>query len=68
MTDETKRPKSRYAVKRASGKMMYGPGCCGHSLSQKAIDDAKRDGEIRRRMERFDSIVRRAERSQEDFA
>ena len=24
--------KSRYATKRESGRMMYGPGCCAHKL------------------------------------
>ena len=26
---------SKYAIKRASGKMMYGPGCCGHGTRRK---------------------------------
>jgi len=26
---------SRYALKHRSGRMMYGPGCCGHSKISK---------------------------------
>lgn len=32
MQQETEH-KSRYAEKRQSGRMMYGPGCCGHSVT-----------------------------------
>lgn len=26
--------KSKYAEKKARGRMMYGPGCCAHSLTK----------------------------------
>lgn len=41
------RAKSKYAQKRESGKMMYGPGCCAHKtvITQEIRDKwrAKRD-------------------------
>lgn len=45
MTDQTDKPKdgviSKYGKKRASGKMMYGPGCCAHHISQAEVDKAR---------------------------
>ena len=35
------RKKSRYAEKRAKGNMMYGPGCCGHTITPERIEKAK---------------------------
>lgn len=32
---------SKYAKKRNSGKMMYGPGCCAHTIGEKQIRDAR---------------------------
>lgn len=34
--------KSKYSIKRLSGKMMYGPGCCGHLITHSQIEAAKR--------------------------
>lgn len=40
--------KSKYAAKRESGKMMYGPGCCGNSIPMEKIREnrakVKREG------------------------
>ena len=44
--------KSKYATKRESGKMMYGPGCCGHKISDEKIAAMKRAAASARR---FDS-------------
>lgn len=33
---------SHYAKKRASGNMMYGPGCCAHTVTQSQIEAAKK--------------------------
>lgn len=43
--------KSKYATKRASGNMMYGPGCCAHD---RVITPADRErfAELRRENER----------------
>lgn len=35
--------KSRYATKLMSGKMMYGPGCCGHTRSPAQVEAAKEE-------------------------
>jgi hypothetical protein len=45
--------KSKYAAKRASGNMMYGPGCCGHSYAITA-EDRRKWAEQRRRNEQHD--------------
>lgn len=43
--------KSAYAIKRASGNQMYGPGCCAHGVTQAQIEkrraEAKRAGHFR---------------------
>jgi hypothetical protein len=45
MTEQKDKPKdsrvSRYGQKRASGKMMYGPGCCAHSISAEQVRKAR---------------------------
>lgn len=33
--------KSKYAAKRDSGRMMYGPGCCGNSIPMEKIREAR---------------------------
>lgn len=42
----SERKKSRYAEKKESGKQMYGPGCCAHSITMAQIE--KRKAECRR--------------------
>lgn len=42
------RKKSRYAEKKDSGKQMYGPGCCGHSITAGAIEKVKQAARDRR--------------------
>lgn len=37
----SERAKSRYAQKKDGGNQMYGPGCCGHKLTQKQVEDVK---------------------------
>lgn len=62
--EKTKRPDgvtSHYARKRASGKMMYGPGCCAHSITDEQLARSREAAEKRRRRERFDAIVAKAE-------
>lgn len=49
--------KSRYQTKRESGKMLYGPGCCAHTVTVAQVEAAKRAAEKRHRVERFDAIV-----------
>lgn len=39
--------RSRYAEKRDSGQMMYGPGCCAHTITDSQIAKAKADAEKR---------------------
>jgi hypothetical protein len=64
--EKTKRPDgatSHYARKRASGKMMYGPGCCAHFVSDEQVARSKQAAVERRRRERFDRIVDAAQGS-----
>lgn len=35
--------KSKYAEKRDRGGMMYGPGCCGHSLTPERMAAIRRE-------------------------
>lgn len=48
--------KSRYATKRDSGQMMYGPGCCAHTVTDAQIAAAKRNA--RERLEREEKAAR----------
>jgi len=41
MAKPSSRSRSRYAEKKASGKQLYGPGCCANSLPAAAIQAAK---------------------------
>lgn len=34
--------KSKYAEKRERNNMMYGPGCCAHTVTPAQIQEAKR--------------------------
>jgi len=49
--DDSTRKESKYGQKRTSGKMMYGPGCCAHTISadqvRKAKEEARRNGTYR---------------------
>lgn len=70
------RKKSRYATKRDSGKQVYGPGCCAHSVSASAIERCKaearelrhyawtleNDGEYERRRAKLDAERERNKR------
>jgi hypothetical protein len=42
---------SKYAKKRTSNKMMYGPGCCAHTVTdtdvRRAKEEARRNGTYR---------------------
>ncbi len=37
----SQKPKSKYASKVSSGKQMYGPGCCAHTVTSSRIEAAK---------------------------
>lgn len=39
--------RSSYGQKRASGNMMYGPGCCAHKVTPERIAAAKREAHER---------------------
>lgn len=62
--EKTSRPegfKSKYARKRASGRQMYGPGCCAHSVTNEQVERRRREADKARRLERFDFLVRAAQ-------
>ncbi len=61
-------PKSKYGMKRASGRQMYGPGCCAHAITPAQIETAKREADKRRRIEQFDAIVSRASRANDSLS
>ena len=48
--------KSRYATKRESGRMMYGPGCCAHNL----VITAERRAQMSRMCKERDDTAKRA--------
>lgn len=45
------RKKSSYAMKKSRGNMMYGPGCCAHTITaaqiQAAKEEARKNGHYR---------------------
>lgn len=43
MNEQTKGRESKYSKKVASGKQMYGPGCCGHKLTPQRMAAIRRD-------------------------
>lgn len=59
--ETSKRGESKYAKKRASGNMMYGPGCCGHTVSEEQLVRARRAAYDEQRIARFNALVKRYE-------
>lgn len=55
-TNPRKRKMSKYAAKLKSGKMMYGPGCCGHRI-RLAIESTPNARRLRREEETFKAVV-----------
>lgn len=48
-TAEKPGDESKYAKKKASGKQLYGPGCCAHSVTPAEIVRAQRHANYFRR-------------------